>query len=102
LDIRSEIRGTPALAVDLRYERIQRTHLPTVIQQLVGKVRADEARTAGDQCASRHARPLCSFCSAQLAGLARADCARTTRRVAWPRADRARTSFATARYLQAT
>jgi hypothetical protein len=49
LDVGSEISGPRAAAVHLRREIVERAYAVAAREQLVGEVRADEARAAGDE-----------------------------------------------------
>jgi hypothetical protein len=50
LDIAREIRGkVPGVAVHLGVERVEHTYAMAPCQQRIRHVRADEARTSGDQ-----------------------------------------------------
>ena len=49
LHVRGEVAGPAAGAVNLRREIVERAHAVAAREQLVGEVRADEARPAGDE-----------------------------------------------------
>ena len=56
LDVRGEILRPAAVAVHLRLERVERPHTVPAREQLVGEMRADEARAARDQDLLRQRR----------------------------------------------
>ena len=53
LDVGREVLRPPGAAVHLRGEVVERAHAVPAREQLVGEMRADEARAAGDEDRAR-------------------------------------------------
>ena len=58
-------RSLAAVTVDLGLEIVEQNYFMAGLHQGVGKVRADEPSTAGDQDALAHAFPFCTVLTAR-------------------------------------